>query len=278
LSSRRGAKIVLSDQCFQLDSPPFLGGISMPEFKSLLLGLVFALGMFSVKSGCGISYLLSARTTLAGKAVVFAVVTLTYLGLFLGSWYVSSKIDLISHFNSLKTLFGSGMVLHVLIAGGTLVWAVSLLRTDEARHTKSFGWIALVVPCPVCASVIFFVTGFLVAFFPDNSFSAVMAAYAVYLVITLLTIFLVSLSSKLAEATPERTLGLAMLFVSAYFLVSVLVAPHFGELERIYRIARHTAKESPGNPNEAVTVVFILVAAFATGFVLRRIGRRRKIH
>ncbi len=27
----------------------------MPEFKSLLLGLIFALGIFSVKSGCGVS-------------------------------------------------------------------------------------------------------------------------------------------------------------------------------------------------------------------------------
>lgn len=247
----------------------------MPEFKSLLLGLVFALGMFSVKSGCGISYLLSARTTIAGKAAVFAAITVTYLGLFLGAWYVSSTIDLVSHFNSLKTLFGSGMVLHVLIAAGTLLWAVSLLRTDEARHVKSFGWLALVVPCPVCASVIFFITGFLVAFFPDNSFYAVMGAYGVYLLITLVTIILVSLSSKLAETTPERTLGLAMLFVSAYFLVSILVAPHFGELERIYRIARYTAKESAGNASGSVTIGFILVVAFATGFVLRRIGGRR---
>jgi predicted transporter len=247
----------------------------MPEFKSLLLGLIFGLGMFSVKSGCGISYLLSARNTFAGKATVFAAVTLTYLGLFVGSWYISSRIDLVSHFNHLKTFFGTGMVLHVLIAGGTLLWAISLLRTDEARHTKSFGWIALVVPCPVCASVIFFVTGFLVAFFPDNSFSAVMGAYGVYLATTLATIFLVSLSSRLSETTPERTLGLAMMFVSAYFLVSILVAPHFGELERIYRIARYTAKESAGNPNGAVTVGCILVLAFATGFVLRRIRQRR---
>ncbi|AFM26018.1 DUF2162 domain-containing protein [Desulfomonile tiedjei] len=247
----------------------------MPEFKSLLLGLVFALGMFSVKSGCGISYLLSVRATFAGKAAVFAAITVTYFGLFLGSWYVSSTIDLVSRFNSLKNLFGSGMVLHVLMAGGTLLWAVSLLRTDEARHAKSLGWLALVVPCPVCASVIFFITGFLVAFFPDNSFSAMMGAYGIYLVITLVTILLVSLSSSLTETTPERTLGLAMLFVSAYFLVSILVAPHFGELERIYRIARYTAKGSGGNINETVSVGFILVVAFATGFVLRRIGRRR---
>jgi predicted transporter len=247
----------------------------MPEFKSLLLGLIFALGMFSVKSGCGISYLLSARTTFAGKASTFAAISLTYFGLFAGSWYISSKIDLISHFNSLKTLFGSGMVLHVLIAVGTLMWAVSLLRTDEARHATSLGWLALVVPCPVCSSVIFFVAGFLVAFFPDDSFYAVMGAYGVYLVVTLVTIVVVSLWSRLSEASPERTLGLAMLFVSAYFLVSILVAPHFGELERIYRIARYTAKESVVNPNGAGIVWFTLVLAFATGFVLRRMGGRR---
>jgi predicted transporter len=247
----------------------------MPEFKSLLLGLVFALGIFSVKSGCGLSYLLSARTTFFGKAGTFLVVTLTYLGLFVGSWHLSNTVDLVTHFNRLKSLFESGMVLHVLMAGGTLLWAVSLLRNNEASHRKSFGWIALVVPCPVCGSVIFFITGFLAAFFPSRSFTAVLGAYAVYLVITLLTIALLALSRSLAETSPEKTLGMAMLFVSAYFFISILVAPHFAELERIHRVAGYSSREFIGNAHEAIIVGFILLLSFAAGFLLKRIGGRR---
>lgn len=249
----------------------------MPELKSLLLGLVFALGIFSVKSGCGISYLLSKRATYFGKAVTLVTVTLTYFALFIGSWHVSSSIDLVSHFNRLKGLFESGMALHVLMAGGTLVWAVSLLKDNEASRLKSLGWIPLVVPCPVCASVVFFVTGFLVAFFPGHSFAAVLGAYAVYVVIMVLTITLVTLSNRLTETTPERTLGLAMLFVSAYFFLSILVAPQFAELERIFRIAAYSSKGSGGNISEAITLGIIFLLSFATGFALNRIRGERKL-
>jgi predicted transporter len=247
----------------------------MPEFKSLLLGLVFSLGIFSVKSGCGISYLVSGRPSLLGKATAFALVTATYFLLFVGSWHICKSIDLVNHFNRLKSLFESGMVLHVLMAAGTLFWGISLLKGAEDSRLKSYGWIALVVPCPVCASAIFFITGFLVAFFPADSFSAVLGAYAVYLVTTLLTMAVLALSLRLTNTTPERVLGLAMLFVSAYFFLSVLLAPHFGELERVYRVARHGSKESIGNASEAMTVGFVLVLSFVTGFVLKRTRGRR---
>jgi predicted transporter len=247
----------------------------MPEFKSLLLGLVFALGVFSVKSGCGISYLVSQRTSIRGKATAFVVVTATYLLLFVSSWHISKTVDLVSHFNRLKGLFESGMTLHVLMAGGTLLWGVSLLRDHKESRLKSLGWVALVVPCPICASVIFFTTGFLVAFFPNHSFSAVLGAYAVYLVISLLTMTALAISLRLTETTPERILGLGMLFVSAYFFLSVLLAPHFQELERVYRVARHGSKESIGNASEAMTVGMILVLSFVTGFVLKRTRGRR---
>jgi predicted transporter len=247
----------------------------MPEFKSLLLGLIFALGIFSVKSGCGISYLVSRRPSFFSKATAFALVTATYLLLFVGSWHICKTVDLVSHFNRLKSLFESGMTLHVLMAGGTLLWGISLLKDRENSHLKSYGWIALVVPCPVCTSAIFFTTGFLVAFFPGDSFSAVMGAYAVYLVIALLTISVLALSVRLTDATPERVLGLAMLFVSAYFFLSVLVAPHFQELERIYRVARHGSRESIGNASEAMLLGFLAIFAFASGFVLKKVRSRR---
>jgi predicted transporter len=247
----------------------------MPEFKSLLLGLVFALGTFSVKSGCGISYLASRRPSFLGKATAFALVTATYFLLFVGSWHICTTVDLVSHFNRLKSLFESGMVLHVLMAGGTLFWGISLVKEREDSRLKSHGWIALVVPCPICTSVIFFITGFLVAFFPGDSFSAVLGAYAVYLVTTLLTMAVLALSVRLTDTTPERVLGLGMLFVSAYFFLSVLVAPHFQELERVYRVARHGSKESIGNADEAMTVGFVLILSFVTGFVLKRTCGRR---
>jgi predicted transporter len=247
----------------------------MPELKSLLLGLVFALGTFSVKSGCGVSYLLSTRATYFGKGATLGTVTLTYFVLFVGCWHICTTMDLVRHFNRVKGFFESGMALHVLMAGGTLLWAVSLLKDNETSRLKSLGWIPLVVPCPVCASVVFFITGFLVAFFPGHSFAAVLGAYAVYLVITLLTIAVVTLTKKPTETTPERTLGLAMLFVSAYFFISILVAPQFAELEKVYRIAAYSYAESGGDTTGVIAVGAFFLLSFATGFALNRIRSGR---
>lgn len=243
----------------------------MPEFKSLLLGLALALGIFSIKSGCGLAYLLSERPSILGKVSTFLAVTLTYFGLFLGSWSLAVTVDLVSQFNRLRSIFESGMVLHVIMAAGTLLWAVSLLKENEGSQMKSYGWIALVVPCPVCASSIFFTTAFLVALYPDNSLAAVLGAYAVYFVTTLLTVALLAVSNKLIDIAPKRALGFAMLFVSAYFFVTVLVAPHFAELDKIHRIAAYSPKTPGANSNEAIIVGLIIFLSFASGFIIKRI-------
>lgn len=247
----------------------------MPEFKSLLLGLVFALGTFSIKSGCGAWYVLKTRPTLFGKSAAFVIIALVYFGLFAGSWHFCKTADLVSLFNRLKGFFESGMVLHVLMAGGTLLWAISLLKQHGASEPKSLGWLALVAPCPVCASAVFFITGFLVAFFPDRSFTAVLGAYAVYLVLTVLTFGLVSLWTRHADSTPERALGSAMLFVSAYFLFAILVTPHFTDIEKIYRIAASGSKVVSGHSNGTIVIGVMSALSFVVGVVITRIRTRR---
>ena len=126
------------------------------ELKSLFLGVLFAVGVFAVKSGIGLHYFISQKRGMAHKVAILFAFACGYLILFIVSAEVAEKLDLIEHFAGLQRFLKSGIIIYFAMALGLLVWGVLLLRRDESTHRPSLGWVALIVPCPVCASVIFY--------------------------------------------------------------------------------------------------------------------------
>ncbi len=245
----------------------------MIELKSLLLGLILTLGIFAVKTGAGLGYVLRHQTTALRKLAALSLCFAAYSALFLGSYRVCMRLDMIASFNKLRTLFQSGMTLHIAVAMGMFVWGVFLLRHNHGdSSTGTWGWLLLVVPCPVCGSVVLFSTGFLASFFPDNSFSAVLGAYAIFSVIVLFTVGALSIVSVKTGASPERALGFSMLFIAAYFVISVLLAPHINDLDKIYRIAAFQESNGTVDRNGLGVLAVVAVSAFGAGFL----GRWRK--
>lgn len=242
------------------------------ELKSLVLGLVLAVGIFALKSGCGLHYWLSQRKRIGVKIGVLLGFGLLYLALFLGSCHVHQHIDLMRYFDLLQAFFESGMVIHVAVAAGLFVWGIALLKQRPAARKRSLGWLALVVPCPVCAVVIFLVSRFLVSYFPDASRLAVLGAYLVFMAISLLTVGCLTVWSRWADARPESSLGAAMLFIAGYFCLSVLLMPRFGDLSEVYRLAAHSAKQEQVNPLHLTVLLTAVAAPLSAGFWF---GRRQ---
>ena len=240
------------------------------ELKSLILGLVLAVGIFAFKSGCGLHYWLSQRKRIGVRIGILLGFGLLYLALFVGSWHVHQHIDLMRHFDLLQTFFESGMVIHVAVAAGLLIWGLALLKERPDAGKRSLGWVALAVPCPVCAVVIFLVSRFLVSYFPDASRSAVLGAYLVFMAISLLTIGCLTVWSRWADARPESSLGAAMLFIAGYFCLSVLLIPRFGDLSEVYRLAVHGAKQEQINPLHLAVMLTAVAAPLSAGFWLGR--------
>ncbi len=100
-------------------------------------------------------------------------------------------------------------------------------------HTTS-GWIPLVVPCPVCFSVILLSGSFVSALYPDSSL-VFYGFYAGFLLISLVVASLFTLVIR-DKGSAGAFLGALMLYIAGYFVLSVIVIPQFADLQKIYRI------------------------------------------
>ncbi|MBW1707940.1 MAG: DUF2162 domain-containing protein [Deltaproteobacteria bacterium] len=243
------------------------------EFKSLFLGITFTIGVFALKSGVGLHYFLIKRKEVKTKLFFLMLFGLVYFLIFALSFYILQEIDIVQYFDRVQDFLKSGMFIHILIAGGLIIWAIALLSRRDRVEKRSFGWVALVVPCPLCITVIFFSMAFLLSFFPHSGHMAVVAAYAGFMAIVIVTIVTMTLWENISGSAPESNLGAAMLIIAAYFLLSVIIMPQFGDIDRIYRLAAYQGEKEIMNTRDILMLYSIMASLFATGFT----AMRRKI-
>lgn len=246
--------------------PKGLRGKERMEYKSLLIGVLMAVGVFAVKSGAGSHYYLSKSHGRVRNAGLVLCLALVYLAIFVAISLVIRKTNLLSFFDLIQGLMQWAMTLHFVMAAGLIVWGLVLIGRRGEGHRKSIGWLALVVPCPVCLTVILFTLAFLTAYFPDHPQKAALYAYAGFTAVQMATILVLGAWRSKTDLSPEFTLGAAMLVIAVYFLLSVFIMPHFGELERIYRLALPPMEDRTVNHGRFIWPAAGLVAFFAAGF------------
>ena len=163
------------------------------------------------------------------------------------------------------------------MAGGLIIWGIVLLKREDRPDRKSFAWVALIIPCPVCVTVIFFSTAFLLSYFPDSGYMAVFVAYLGFMAIVIITVISMTLWGTRSGSTPESTLGAAMLIIAIYFFLSVIIMPQFGDMDKIYRLAAYQGEKQTMNTRDILLLYSIMAAVFTTGFwAMRRKIRREK--
>ena len=203
------------------------------ELKSLILGLLFSVGVFAVKSGAGLSYQM-ARQGHAGKWLVATLYGATYGMLFWLVGKVMERVDFLHHLDSVSGLLKNGMTLHFLLAGLLLAWGFFLIQ-QGSRNRPSKGWLLLALPCPVCFTVILFSTGLVHALLPQFHW-LILALGAGFISLGLFTAALLARMGH--PAAQENNLGTIMVLAGLYFLLCLAIIPHFSEVERIYRLSQ----------------------------------------
>ena len=91
------------------------------ELKSLFLGLTFAIGIFALKGGVGLHYLFTQRYSLKGRILFIFGSALAYFFVFLISYIILKKINVIDYYNTFQGVFRSGMYIHSLMAVGLII-------------------------------------------------------------------------------------------------------------------------------------------------------------
>jgi predicted transporter len=244
-------------------------------YQSLILGVLFSIGIFAVKSGVGISYFVTGQEKNRAKAGVFLIFALTYFFVFAAAAFVLDRIDLVHHLTAIQTFIQSGMIVHLVMAGLLMAWGIMLLKKSKGSRLKSKGWLILAVPCPVCVTVIFFSAGFLITCFPNMPHSMVLILYLVFVLVNLVTMGVISSYRKRQVTPPEFFLGGAMLLIAVYFFLSVTVMPQFADVEKVYRLALYQGQTHSQEVLHIVLIYILTAAAFVGGYGFKSIKIRR---
>ena len=244
------------------------------ELKTLILGMFIALSAFSIKAGVGWIYLCSGRP-LRQKAAVSCAVLAGYAALFTLVYQIVARVNIIANYDIFLPLWSSGVALHWITAIYLLVWGLYLLKTkrgeDECGNRRSKAWIALVIPCPVCAGLILMSVSCLALYFPDDAAYAVAGLYMLFV----LAASLGGLAALYSGANPEETLAQAMIMISLYFIISALVTPQFAEVGRIYRLAVYSIEKGAAAQTGGWGVLCAIFLLLAAGFFLGKRERKK---
>ncbi|MCG8616775.1 MAG: DUF2162 domain-containing protein [Desulfobacterales bacterium] len=236
------------------------------ELKTLVLGIFMSTAAFALKSGGGLAYLFIKSPGGLKRLKLSLLFALGYGLVFGGAALLIHHIDLTAHLDLLQAFFKSGMTIHFVLAGLLLVWGIGLLRKDHGTGEKrSRTWMALVIPCPVCFSVILLSMGFVTALYPDAPLVG-LTLYLGFISVSLIAAFGGAWLARGngAEGFAEQSLGALMLYLAVYFLLSVIVVPQFSDLDRIYRISLSDVPVSLTADKAWVTG--IALTALAIGF------------
>ena len=233
--------------------------------KSLIMGLIFTLGIFAVKSGIGLYYLTTVKKSF--KTSFFSI--FSYFMVFMLSYFIIVKINLLNYFGFFQSFLKSAMWIHILLAIGMIWWGINIL-TNIRNNTKAY--LMLVLPCPFCSLSIFLALSFVVNFTGSYSVKWVLLLYLVFLIIQLLTIFLIKI---LNIKNINDFLGFSLIFVGVYFLITFCIAPVFTEIGRIYRLSKYSSSLNFMLGEKYILSYFLFFIVIFSGFIFRQLSKRK---
>ena len=235
-----------------------------PDFLGIGLGLFFALAVFALKTAVGSYYFLAFHKEPSKRIIFFICSSTLYLLLFAGAFALILHFDLFRFAADSALFLKSGVLLHLILCAGMLVWGLRLLGNSCDCHSNSMtknGWLLLTVPCPVCASAIFLICAFALILWPEYDMLVMLAVPAVFFLINIIMLVSLFLLSRYRNISPVSLTGKIMILIALYFILILLVAPQMNEAGRLYSIARSTS----GNEVSWITVgsgIFVLASGF----------------
>ena len=250
--------------------------MSSPEMMGIALGLFCALGIFALKTAVGNYYYLSLPGRGIRKTAVLILMQCAYILLFLLGFELLRHVDFFRVTDSAAFL-KNGVLLHLLLCAGLIWWGSRLLVHQDCGHfdrLDSRGWLLLTVPCPVCASAIFLVCAFAMMLFPESAPKLRWILPLVFLFFNLLFLGLLALLGRLSGLRPLVLTGRMMILIALYFILILLIAPHFQEAGKLYAAARSAADEKLLS-GSALAVPAVAVCALIAGFLAGRFQAKR---
>ena len=230
------------------------------EMLGLFLGLMLSTGMFAVKAAVGGWHCAALH---GGRRPWLPLLLLTpYLILFEAAFWLLASIGLerLSEF-SLR-YFGLGVLLHLLMCVGLVIWGYRLLIRENSCSHGDHSWMLLAFPCPVCASAILLSCVMAQLLYPTASGllrHGLPLAFAILYLGTFAGLWIIRRFTGVAAL---HLAGWMMMLIAAYFVLLLMISPQWTQLDRIHALSSHSIP-----PNLNATGLWIVLAIGLAAFL-----------
>ncbi|MBP5673467.1 MAG: hypothetical protein J6X49_13840 [Victivallales bacterium] len=230
------------------------------ELFGLFLGLLLSMGMFAVKAAVGGWHCMA----LHGKRRPWLLLALLvpYLLLFEAAHWTLRTIGLASLSEFSLKYFGLGVILHLLMCVGLVIWGYKLLTHPDTHCHSDRSWLLLAIPCPVCASAILLACVMAQLLLPNASQPLRFGLPLVFTILYLATFAGLWLFHRISGTSALHLAGWMMLLIAAYFVLLLMMSPQWTQLDRIHAVASHSIP-----PSFSGTAFWSLLAVFALAFM-----------
>lgn len=238
-----------------------------------LSGVIMAFLSFGIKTGIGIVSRLLNSGSRKSKLLFVLGSLMIYAILFAALHLVVTRLNLVAYLDRIMELIRFGMLIHIAIAAGLLLWGLKLLLLkDEQCHSNGAG-LFLMLPCPVCMTVILLnltLARSLSPMPPLATTLTLLALFAAIVSITAITVILVTRKGRTNGRNGGKIdnsfLGGAMLLIALYFLGSILLGPLYPEIKAAYAMASSNNTLQQIDLRATATLAGAFAALAALGF------------
>jgi len=249
--------------------------------KSLwIAGILIALSTFGIKVGLGAAAICYNRI-IPGRRKFFFLsgIFLLYFLLFFSLYTLTTHFQLLNYLDRFLQVLRYGMVIHLLIALGLILWGVSLLLRQSSLLQREGGQapqeaLLLVFPCPICATVILLTISLAHSVFPFSLLSTTGFLFGTFFIISLATVAILFPFRRQIGKADSSFLGLVMVIVALYFFLTVLIAPIYQEAQDVYRLASQSTGGKVLDLKSLLILLVVGITLFGVGFLAKSIGHR----
>ncbi len=227
-------------------------------------GILVAFSVFGIKVGLGLGSQIYNSTVPLGKKVIFLIGSLfIYLILFFCLYYVITIFNLLNYQDQFVNMLQYGRLLYLAVALGLLLWGGRLLIQNPAEHNHFSlrASLLLIVPCPVCVTVIFLNLTLAYSFFTLSPLLTTLTLFALFSGIIFVTSAII-FPFRHRIGSWNSFLGLSMTSIALYFLFTVIIAPIYPEISAAFTMA---ASNSPVSQADFFHTAILGVIVFILG-------------
>lgn len=204
-----------------------------------MTGILTAFLVFGVKVGLGLGAQFCSKAVSRYSKYGFVVGSLfAYLLLFFAMFALITGLNLLEYLDQVARLLKYGIILHLVLALGLFYWGTKLLISIPKKqlHFPFKASLLLVIPCPVCATVILLNLTLAYALFSLSPSVTTLLLFGFFSSIILITCAITFLLNHHIKSI-DTFLGMSMVAVSFYFLLTIIIAPIYPELKAAYSMA-----------------------------------------